>query len=42
MGKGWQVVLAQEGGIQEGIRGTRVDQGLDRDGWLTGDQEVHQ
>ena len=42
MGKGWQVVLAKEGRIHEGIRCTRVNQRLDRDGRLAGHKKVDQ
>ena len=35
-------MLAQEGGIKEGVRRTRVDQRLNGDRRLTGDEDVDQ
>ena len=42
MGEGLQEMLAQEGGIQEGIRRPRVDQRLDGDRRLAGHEDVDQ
>ena len=41
MGGGVQVVLLQDGGVQEAVRRSGVDQGLDGDGRLTWDNQVH-
>ena len=35
-------MLAQEGGIEEGVRRTRVDQRLNGDRRLTGDEDMNQ
>ena len=42
VGKGWQVMLAQERWIQEGIGRTRVDQRLDGNRRLAGHEDVDQ
>ena len=42
MRKGVQLEANQDGGVQEAVRGTRVDQRLDGDWRLTGDEEVDQ
>ena len=42
VGKGVQMIANQDGGVQEAVRGTRIDQRLDGDWRLTGDEEVHQ
>ena len=42
VGGGVQVVLRQDGGIQEAVRRSGVDQGLDGDGRLAWDNQMHQ
>ena len=41
MGGGVQVVLLQDGGVQEAVRRSGVDQGLDGDGRLAWDCQMH-
>ena len=41
MGKGVQLKANQDGGVQEAVRGTRVDQRLDWDWRLTGDEKMN-
>ena len=42
MGKRVQIEANQDGGVQEAIRGSRVDQRLHKNGLLTRYEEVHQ
>ena len=42
MGKGVQVKANEDGGVQEAIGGSRVDQRLNRDRRLARDKEMHQ
>ena len=42
MGKGEQMIANQDGGVQEAVKGSRIDQRLDGDWRLTGDEEVYQ
>ena len=42
VGEGVQIEANQDGGVQEAIGGSRVDQRLNREGRLTKDQEVHE
>ena len=41
MGKGMQLKANQDGGVQEAVRGSRVDRSLDGDGRLTRDEKVN-
>ena len=39
---GLQAILNQDGGVQEAVGCARVDKGLDGDGRLAWDEEMHQ